>query len=307
MRDSSRLGWDDGSRRVRSLLDVMNLFNAGAISWYINHFADLECEIENPFKHKVAIATGGVTLGGTPRSELAVRVRKPVIDALNECRRSGLGGAVQILERISVHLSDWSIQDQAVKTHVTHAREAILADLKKTKFLSISAGRADFVDNPKVLGDAVLKAFPKAGPDIAEAGNCLAAECNTAAVFHLMRVVEWGLRALCVHLGFRKAKNKFKKSGAISYVPIEYSEWEKMLDQLNVKVDAKMTKLGKGKIKQAHQEFYYPALQDIRGIRDAWRNHVMHSRSEYNRSDADAVLSHVRRIMTVLATRVKEV
>ena len=61
-----------------------------------------------------------------------------------------------------------------------------------------------------------------------------------------------------------------------------------------------------GKVKQSAQEFYYPALQDVRGIKDAWRNHVMHTRREYTALEADAILEHVKRLMATLAPKVKE-
>lgn len=78
-------------------------------------------------------------------------------------------------------------------------------------------------------------------------------------------------------------------------------------NQLQDRVDAKLNKIKRGPAKQASQEFYYPMLQDIRGIRDAWRNHVMHTRQEYEPKDADAILGHVRRLMNTLAIRVREV
>jgi len=60
---------------------------------------------------------------------------------------------------------------------------------------------------------------------------------------------------------------------------VEYSEWETILNQLQDRVHNKIAKIRRGAKKQSEQ-FYYPALQDLRGIRDAWRNHTMHTRSE---------------------------
>ena len=59
--------------------------------------------------------------------------------------------------------------------------------------------------------------------------------------------------------------------------------------------------------KQSAQEFYCPVLQEIRAIKDAWRNHVMHSRRDYEPDEAVAILAHVNRFMTTLAAKVKEV
>jgi hypothetical protein len=220
----------------------------------------------------------------------------------------GLGHVPQKIQLSLVRLQHKHLLNAAtVANELSNIREAVTTECGSHRFLRVVPERSQYIDEPSLLGSGVSTAFPSAVPDIREAGNCLAAECNTAAVFHLMRVVEWGLRALCVDLGLKRVKNKLRRSGKASYVPIEYSEWEKLLDQLQTKVDAKLQRLKRGSSKQHLQQFYYPALQDIRGIRDAWRNHVMHTRDEYNHADADAIMSHVKRLMETLAGRISEV
>ena len=172
-------------------------------------------------------------------------------------------------------------------------------------YLSLSEELSKYYGAPRLFGDAVFDAFPSAREDIQDAGNCLACENSTAAVFHLMRAVEWGLRAFCVHLGFRHLKTH-KKSGKITLVPVEYSEWEKILVAVQDRIDAKILKMRRGNLKQEAQSFYYPAVQDIKGIRDAWRNHVMHTRIRYNPTDAIAVFFHVERLMQNLSSRIAE-
>src|SRR5439155_8813783 len=107
------------------------------------------------------------------------------------------------------------------------------------------------------------------------------------------------------HLGLKKVKT-VTKAGKKKYTPISYAEWEHMLNHLHPLVDARITKLKRGSEKQNQQEFYYPILQDIKGIRDAWRNHIMHTRAEYTPKDADAILDHVKRLLVALATRIHE-
>lgn len=187
-----------------------------------------------------------------------------------------------------------------------HIKEMFLHDLAECKYLQVPSGLQGYVDSDALFGFPVAKAFPSARADVKAAGNCLAADCNTAAVFHMMRAVEWALRALGAHLGFRQLR-AVKKSGKRKYVPISHLEWEKIIDQLQVRVDKRVERMRPGKRKQATQEFYYPVLQEVRAIRDAWRNHVMHSRSEYSHEDAMAVKGHVERLMVKLASRVSEV
>jgi hypothetical protein len=61
-----------------------------------------------------------------------------------------------------------------------------------------------------------------------------------------------------------------------------------------------------GRQKQDTQEFYFPLLHELRGFKDAFRNHVMHARQSYTQQDAVAVLDYVDRFMQALATRITE-
>jgi hypothetical protein len=149
-----------------------------------------------------------------------------------------------------------------------------------------------------LLGPKVSECFPNASLDIVDAGNCVALGLGSASVFHLMHVVEWGLRAFAVHLGLLKVliERKTKK-----FIPLEFSQWEHILNQLPDKIDAKVNALSVGPSKQKAQVFYYPTLKEIRGFRDAWRNHLMHTRAAYTPEDAVAVFSHVEIFMKSLA------
>ena len=197
------------------------------------------------------------------------------------------------------------LNKQALGVHLQNVCDTIRAEADKKKFVFIESDRSHYLGGYP-FGLEVAVAFPRAVNDISQAGECLAFECSTACVFHLMRAVELGMRALCADLGMTKTKRR-RKSGTFVYVPIEYSEWEKILDELQGKVDAKLFRLKRGAEKQKLQEFYYPALQDLRGFKDAWRNHVMHSRADYTREEAMAVFSHVERFMVNLSTRIGEV
>jgi hypothetical protein len=313
---SSLLACND-TRRLWSLWDIMNNFDAIGLCSALLELSSISVASGAARDAADSFYKAMTTLVGPEQSPPAVPVdagvAKIAIDCLSSARdaaaTAGLKDAEQrivfILGRIK---SDGSGSNySSLPVELDHAKEAILSDLEKRKFLAITPARRDFCDNPNLLGVQVVASFPSALPDIAEAGNCLAADNNTAAVFHLMRAVEWALRALCVDLGFRRVKSKIKKSGRILYTPIEYSEWERILDELQDRVDRKIRLLKRGSRKQEIQQFYYPALQDIRGIRDAWRNHVMHTRDQYTAADADAILSHVQRLMNTLAARISEV
>jgi len=183
--------------------------------------------------------------------------------------------------------------------------EAISGDFWHRKFAQIPEEYGTYVNNDALLGPEIKSKFKEAEADIREAGNCIAIDSGTAAVFYLMRAVELGLRRFCSHLGISRVR-KSKKPGKEKYVLLEYAQWEKILDDAQERVDAKINKMKPGKAKQRAQEFYIPILKDIRGFKDAWRNHVMHARATYTVKDAEAVLGHVKGFLLRLSARVSE-
>jgi hypothetical protein len=235
------------------------------------------------------------------------RAASSIQQAYSIAARNLMASTFEVSQMAQMELDSISCDTySAVRAQVKRVVDAIRYDLELKKFVSIDESYRNHIDNPLLFGEAVANAFQSARDDIAEAGNCMATGCNTAAVFHLMRVVEWGLRALCVDLGVLRIRRS-RKPGQKKYVSIEYAQWERMLDEVHDRVERKINKLAPGKKKQELQEFYYPLLRDLRGFKDAFRNHVMHSRKAYTEKTAGDVFDHVKRFMSQLATKVSEV
>ena len=110
---------------------------------------------------------------------------------------------------------------------------------------------------------------------------------NTAAVFHLMRVVEYGLRALAEKLKVSAAAGK----------PIEYSTWGKIIPALQTKIETIEKKPNKTKKEQSDLDFFRLASHDCNIFKDFWRNDVMHTRGNYNESEALDVYDRVKEFM----------
>jgi hypothetical protein len=287
--------WDRPGRLL-SLWEIMNLFNAKALMMTVAGLEANGARCRTDMQH-------GREAVDIDKFKRVVRV---VEGARDFCRQSGFDDAAQALamQVTSVwqprSLMKKPMTSSEVEGHLRTAFNTILSDLNKRRFLRVETDRSGCVDQPLLFGEVVAEAFPAARFDIIESGNCLAAECNTAAVFHMMRVVEWGLRDFCAQLGFRQVAIDRKRG---KFAPVEYAQWEKIIGQLHEKIDALVDKIKNKRKKQEAQEFYYPALQDIRAIKDAWRNHVMHTRREYTREDADAIGEHVKQLMSALAAR----
>ncbi|MDP9160973.1 MAG: hypothetical protein M3O09_12200 [Acidobacteriota bacterium] len=177
----------------------------------------------------------------------------------------------------------------------------ILSELDSKVFLLVAEGRSEFIDKEDLFGDEVLSAFGAARRDIKEAGNCLAAECNTGAVFHLMRASEVALRAV--------AKDR---QVMFSNKPVEHQEWGMILGSLEgILKSMRLSDTQKWKsplFKEAQVRFYNDVVQELRGFNEAWRRHVAHADVDafYDHEQAKNVLDHVRNFMQKLATRIDE-
>ena len=155
-------------------------------------------------------------------------------------------------------------------------------------FLFIPSDRAKFYQQPEPLfGKEVFDAFPSAVDDVAEAGKCLATDRATACVFHMMRVMEAGLKALA-------------KALKIAYAP----SWESYLKQIDSQIQIKHQK--KSRAWKRDEPFFREAAAHLSTVKFAWRNPTMHIVKHYTPESAEEIYNSVRAFMRHLATKLKE-
>lgn len=184
------------------------------------------------------------------------------------------------------------------------------------KFVMIETSKCDFLEHKNLFGKQVAKTFPSARDEIKAAGNCLAMDLNTAAVFHLMRAAEIGMRALAVNLGVKLTyKGKPK--------PIEHGVWDQIITQIENKIrerhekykpakppvgvpapSAKAKKMGKKEFE--FLKFCRMMANELFIFKEIWRNNTMHSITSYNESEAKGVFDRVRDFMQRLSSKVSE-
>jgi len=236
-----------------------------------------------------------------PESDVE-HIKQAMEKAVDLCRDMGLTGAASQVSLMLLHLkgNEADADYSSLSADIRNACDAIISNFWDRIFIEISSEFSEYVNNDFLCGAKVNASFPSAAEDIRQAGNCIAVDSGTAAVFHLMRAVEWGLRALCAHLEVLTVQRKH------SDLPIAFAERDRIITQLYPAVQKKIDALSPGTEKQELQEFYFPLLADVRGFKDAFRNHVMHTRKTYSQTEANDVLEHVNRFLKLLATRVTE-
>jgi len=161
------------------------------------------------------------------------------------------------------------------------------AELRSTKLFYVANERSmaaeDDFARTKFGGEA-LERFHECAQDVDDAIGCYVVERDTACVMHLMRALEI---ALC---GMAKAFG----------VPYEREQWHEIIKGIEDAVSKIGPESGEGW--RERKEYFAQACVEFRYFKDAWRNHVMHSRTRYNGAEASRIMEHVADFMRSIAS-----
>jgi hypothetical protein len=229
---SVRQPWQVDPYQLISWWDVEQ-FSAALFCQIAGHLGSLRLKMENKvlrefaspqilqtFNRQLNDASGNLDIAYRDETRDWIRLVE------EECKAIGLevtaSMARELLKRLdgSVNLSEQYKAMEAIEATLRH-------EMNSRTFIYIPSERADYYGRDAAFGEDVERRFPSASFDIREAGNCLATERSTATVFHLMRVMESGLRSLAMRLG-------------IPYAP----SWESYLTQINDRVSVDWKKKG---------------------------------------------------------------
>lgn len=281
--------------QVWSLFDIMNVFATEKLAALCAqcHVVTASCDVATHMLNRGQAQADRDTM---EKALVLFQNFRPVLMS------AGLAESIQQLDLVEMTVQQPNnASNLALSTQIQRVLDTVIVELRKRKFIFVSADRTLLLENNELFGAKVNSKFKLASNDIKEAGNCLAAECNTAAVFHLMCAFEWALRAFAAELGLTRFKDWNKEKGHFQYTPASYAMWEKMLSQLPQRAEKRLKGLRPGPRKQALQQFYSSCFEDIKFVKDAWRNHIMHTRQQYDRDQALSVLLHVMGIMQRMA------
>lgn len=199
----------------------------------------------------------------------------------------GLQSAVRQLDRIKEHFLGGQANADSVRSMLIDLHNRMLEAFEGRLFLALTPDEERLYSQPEPLwGVSVDEAFPSAAEDVAEMGRCFAVGRYTAAVFHMMRVLEVGLSALSAAVGAQPGN----------------PNWETIINSIQGRVNG-MSVATHGVSWKEDQRFYSEAVADFRTFKHAWRNYVTHSRVSYTEESARRILGGVRDFMQHLAGR----
>lgn len=144
----------------------------------------------------------------------------------------------------------------------------ILDEFNGRHVIILDVLESNLLMNIDPFGSKIYEAFPSARDDLEEAAKCIALNRWTAAVFHMMRAVELILRLL-----------------AKRYTVNDQNNWNNVLNELIKKLSA-VSKREDGEIQE---QWAAEMAAHLRNIKNAWRNHVMHSKEKYDEERSNVV------------------
>ena len=173
--------------------------------------------------------------------------------------------------------------------------QAIEDDARKERFYHYPRPKGSEVVLTRSKWLAALQQFKSAEQEIEAGVDCYGLGHNTAAIFHMMRVAEHGLRALA-----RERQVTWPTK------PLEWATWQDMLNKIEGSARTMGKIMAPGPQKDAALAFYTGAMGQFYAFKDQYRNAVMHVRASYDEHQALSAITHVRDFMNGLSAKIGE-
>lgn len=199
------------------------------------------------------------------------------------CTALGLSSTVAQIERVKeMWLGDnrhYTIQQ--ISGAILEVSTRLRDELEARKIYIVSVERNSYVSRNQ-FSPVVGERFPDAIPDMDEAARCFAFERPTACIFHLMRVTEFGLKAIACLLEIK------------DHAP----SWEPIIR----KIDAELKADYKDRKYKGNQDLLANMSTHLHAVKVAWRNRTMHVENINTMEQAKAIYDATRGLMDYLAT-----
>lgn len=165
-------------------------------------------------------------------------------------------------------------------------------EIKHTYAFSLTPLEAGFFNPAEpLLGQAVATNFESAAFDIEEAGKCHALGRSTAAVFHALRALEVGIKAVGHCLDIPEIEKPSQRN------------WGFILGEIKKRIDVKWPK---EKDRESGDGELFETLHLLMSVIRVPRNKTMHPARKYTEQEADRLLRVIGDVMTAIAERCDE-
>ncbi|MGI9073337.1 MAG: hypothetical protein ACR2JB_18970 [Bryobacteraceae bacterium] len=214
-------------------------------------------------------------------------IRDTLIGSLATCRdscqRVGLRMSVMAIEELLSQPAD-KFTHRYCRERNQELQRRIRDELRTVYFLHVPDEKICYARPDWLAKSEIDSAFPSALAEFQKAGRCYAYDESTACMFHLMRVIDFGLRIVAESLG----------------VAYEARNWMGIGNAIQTKMEAKY----KDKLEdwKKVEPIYAEVLTDIQAISRGHRNPVLHElEKKYEGKEALYMLTVVEGFMSHLA------
>jgi hypothetical protein len=226
-------------------------------------------------RHNILVIECIENRSGVVGDEDKTKLLSPQFEQLvTELRKVGARSALASATRLQQRLVLGTITCDDVRSALLDIESRFADHLVDIKLLVLNEQETSFfAPADELLGfagrpvEGFSRAYPNSAFEIEEACKCLALGRQTACVFHCMRALEHGIKALCKLLSIPDATKPADKN------------WGKILDAVRAKTEEKWPKNTRAPdSKGAQIEALYVTLD---AIKNPWRNATMHVETIY--------------------------
>jgi hypothetical protein len=277
------LSWNCRGRLI-SLFDIVKEFLAHAVFSDGRRIQKLASFMEGINKPKAHLKEGHCT----DLTEVMTRIR-------SGCEYLDLPASKQSCDELVKALSKRSPMPISgeIQSLLTELVKRIEVELKAHTYLCVSRDDAGFYHKPLDGWVDTITAFPSTRYDIEEASKCLALQRNTGAVFHLMRVMGTGVKAI--------GKSLNEKTLDASH----NLTWDNVLRRCAKESEKEFKDMSP--VWQGDKKFFATATAKLYAVKDAWRNPNAHEIGDkYTSEETLDIYRTIRSFMRQLATKLKE-
>jgi len=155
-----------------------------------------------------------------------------------------------------------------------------------TYFMQVDSRYANFMEDTTTFGPEIDASFSRVGYDIRESLQCYALNRWTATVFHCMRILEAGLRALHIAIGLHPVTEKDR-------------DWGSVIRRMR----EKLADLKKNGLPADQCRVFEELIDSFDSIRRSWRNPTMHIENRYDEAQSGAILIATGHFMRELSMK----
>jgi len=218
----------------------------------------------------------GLTVSAAAASDLAEWLGKLLAGA-NE------NESVPIMGEIGARIENYARQVQTILQREAEGRKFFIVAAEHQRFYEPRG----FLFTPEVDVN-----FGSIRYDLTEAGKCLALERSTAAVYHLVRCLEAGIRAIARCLGIPDPTTGYGRN------------WGHILKDVKAAIDKRWPHNAdrQGGDGQTFESLY----GSLAAIKSPYRDSTMHLEEKYTEEEGRYVFEMVKGLMTKIAARMDE-